>query len=244
MGSAAGMLSKARSQLGYQERVGNRTKYGAWYGLDGEAWCDMFISWVAAYSGNASAVGKFSYTPAHAQWFIDHGRWGHTPRVGAIVFYIWPGMSRISHVGIVESVRSDGSIVAIEGNTNSLGLSRTGGGVYRVVRRSHIAGYGYPAYSTTSSSGGTPSGTLVVDGDFGPATIRALQKAIGTKVDGILGSGTKRALQRFLGVTADGIIGKVTVSALQKRVDASPVDGIWGKGTTKALQRDLQDGKI
>ena len=83
-----------------------------------------------------------------------------------------------------------------------------------------------------------PPPNLSVDGVFGPATIRALQAAVGTTVDGIYGPASRVALQHHLGVTADGIVGPVTVRALQTRVGAA-VDGVWGPATTRSLQAAL-----
>jgi len=49
------------------------------------------------------------------------------PQVGDIVFYDWGGDGVSDHVGIVEKVNSDGSIVAIEGNTSD-GFGDSNGG--------------------------------------------------------------------------------------------------------------------
>lgn len=91
-----------------------------------------------------------------------------------------------------------------------------------------------------------PSGTLAIDGDFGPLTCAALQRALNNhganlEVDGSMGPLTKRALQKYLGVAQDGIVGPVTVKALQRKVGAG-VDGDWGAETTRCLQRKLRDG--
>jgi hypothetical protein len=142
-GTAEQMLAVARGQLGQGEHPpgSNHNKFTQWYGLDGP-WCDMFVSWCAERAGAATAVGKFAYTPYHARWFKDHGRWGGQARVGAIVFYDWGGshdITAIDHVGIVEAIRGNGSIVTIEGNTSDA--------VMRRVRASGIAGFGYPAYA-------------------------------------------------------------------------------------------------
>jgi len=84
---------------------------------------------------------------------------------------------------------------------------------------------------------------LVVDGKFGPNTIKALQKAVGATADGEYGPHTKVALQRHLHVHADGVVGPVTVRALQRKVGAH-ADGVWGPKTTAALQRALNAGKF
>ena len=104
-----------------------------------------------------------------------------------------------------------------------------------------------------------------VDGVWGEATTRALQKYLGTVVDGIIshqlvsseellisrfghtfqfdntrkGSICIKALQRKLGITADGLIGKNTIKALQRWLGV-PADGICGKNTTMALQKFLE----
>lgn len=144
--TATGVLNVARKELGYAERPGNRTKYGRWYGLDGGPWCAIWVSWVADQAGATDIIPRHAYTPAGAAWFEARGRYFRTPKRGDIVFYRFPSMNRISHVGIVETVHSDGSITAIEGNTNAAG-SRTGGRVMRKRRsRSLVAGFGHPAY--------------------------------------------------------------------------------------------------
>ncbi len=240
------VLNIARSQLGYREAPGNRTKFGRWYGMNGVAWCDIFVSWVGVQANARDIIGRAAYTPAHAQWFRQQGRWGHTPRRGAIAFFDFPdGLHRIQHVGIVESVRRDGRIVTIEGNTSKgfWGSQSHGGGVYRRVRSTRlVVGYGYPKYGTERDvkpiAKGTGRPPLIVDGVWGRNTTRALQRYIGVEDDGQIGRDTRKGLQRKLGITADGTWGRVTHKTLQRalKVDA---DGEWGKQTIRALQRKL-----
>lgn len=114
----------------------------------------------------------------------------------------------------------------------------------------------------------TPSGSLAVDGEWGKATTRALQRYLGTPVDGIVSgqrtvyrkhwpsclasswqwgrSGSSQmiaALQRLIGCGADGIAGPATCKALQRRLGVA-VDGIAGPKTVKALQKALNNGRI
>jgi len=150
--SAADVLATARSQIGTVERPAgsNRTPYGAEYGGDGQAWCAKFVWWVFRKSLASSLIPKAAFTPTFARWFRDKGQWGNTPRPGAVVFFDFPNdrMHRISHVGLVEAVNSDGTITTIEGNTSSglRGSQRDGDGVWRRRRRTGIVGCGYPAY--------------------------------------------------------------------------------------------------
>jgi hypothetical protein len=108
------VLNVARSQLGQGEwpRSSNRTPYGAWFGMDAVPWCDIFVCWVfGQLPGGLDLVGgKFAATTMHAQWFQRHGRWGRTPRPGAVVFFDFPGDSirGIQHVGLVEQPETTG----------------------------------------------------------------------------------------------------------------------------------------
>jgi len=152
--TAQQVLQRAQSQLGVAERPAgsNHVLYCDWYGVVGP-WCAMFVSWCAFQEGlplAASTSKGFAYTPAGASWFQRQGRWSDEPQPGHVVFYDFPGddIHRISHVGLVESVEADGTIVAIEGNTDSRG-GRTGGQVMRRRRRTGIVGYGVPAYQLT-----------------------------------------------------------------------------------------------
>ncbi len=143
MSSIADMLDKCRSYLGYLEDPpgSNNTIFGQWYGIPDGAWCDMFLSYCAYFTGNADAVGKFAWTVSHAGWFAGNNQWDQTPSVGALVFFDWGGsklISKIDHVGIVEAVNDDGSITTIEGNTEDTCARR--------IRRANIVGYGHPAY--------------------------------------------------------------------------------------------------
>lgn len=96
---------------------------------------------------------------------------------------------------------------------------------------------------TPPPTGGNPFIPLVVDGSFGPLTIKALQWKLKVATDGVFGPLTKEALQRYLKVTADGDIGPVTIEALQRHVGAT-ADGVWGPLTTEALQRALNASKF
>jgi hypothetical protein len=109
-------------------------------------WCDMFISWIGDQLG-VRGIGADAFTPTHAQWFKDQGRWGETPTPGAIVFFSWSGgksIDDIEHVGMVIKDNHDGTIQTVEGNTDNAVKIRT-----RSV--STVVGYGYPEYAPAST---------------------------------------------------------------------------------------------
>ncbi len=106
----------------------------------------------------------------------------------------------------------------------------------------------------------TTDGKLVVDGVGGGATVKAMQRFLGTTQDGKISGQSKacakyypslkaveygkggsvcvRNLQRWLGITQDGIWGKGTSTALQKKIGVT-ADGIFGKGSMSAWQKYL-----
>jgi len=92
-----------------------------------------------------------------------------------------------------------------------------------------------------------PSANLKVDGYWGKATTRALQRYFKTPVDGVISkpSTVIKALQKLLKVKADGYTGPITYRAMQRRFK-TPVDGKVSKPSVmvKELQRRLNRGKL
>lgn len=111
----------------------------------------------------------------------------------------------------------------------------------------------------------TSKANLTVDGYWGKATTKALQKALGTVSDGEIwgqyagnqaakaitsgvkfgkgGSPVIKALQKHVGAKQDGILGKETVRKLQSYL-GTPVDGeLWKpSAVVKEMQRRLNAG--
>lgn len=123
MATAKEILAVARSELGYREDPPgtNLTKYGKWFGLNGNPWCMMFIQWVFFQTGayellpaHTGSCGAFMRAAqAQGRWIID----GYRP--GDIVIYNFPGNNVLTdHCGIVVTALTTG-IQAIEGNTGA-----------------------------------------------------------------------------------------------------------------------------
>lgn len=155
MATAKQFVEKAASQIGVKESPAgsNKQKYGRWYGMNGQPWCDMFVSWCADQVGAGAVVGKYAYTPSHAAYAKKLGRWverGKAPKAGDVVFF--HNKSRICHVGIVEKVIDSNTVQTIEGNT-STSSNDNGGKVMRRTRKLgaagsswYIAGFFRPAW--------------------------------------------------------------------------------------------------
>lgn len=144
----------AQGEIGVTEypRNSNKVKYNTWFygyevydGYKGKKypWCVTFVEWVLRdtkllmKTASASALGK---------WFKDNGQWTTTPQKGDMIFFNFHTPGKLAdHIGIVESVNNDGSIVTIEGNTSTKS-NDNGGAVMRRVRRTNIVGYGRPKY--------------------------------------------------------------------------------------------------
>ena len=86
-----------------------------------------------------------------------------------------------------------------------------------------------------------PKASLAVDGEFGPATISALQTALKITVDGNFDPATASALQGKLGVATDGDFGPISAKALQGYLGVDQ-DGVIGPITVTALQNRLNAG--
>ncbi|MDA2178621.1 phage tail tip lysozyme [Bacillus cereus] len=134
----------------------NKTKYGKWYGQDGQPWCDMFQAWCANQVGATDICGKFAYTPYHASFFKNKGAWYTTPKKGDYAFF--HNGKRICHIGWVEKVIDSNTVQTIEGNTGS-GSNADGGQVQRRKRsisgtpKWKIVGFGRPVYLDEVSAG-------------------------------------------------------------------------------------------
>ena len=149
MATAEQILDIARGELGTTESPtgSNKTKYGAWYGLDGQPWCMIFIQWCFDRAGvklparTASCGALMRAAQAAGCWVTAD----FFP--GDVVIYDFPGGAATDHCGIVEAAAGSG-VTAIEGNTSAAGSQSNGGQVCRKERpRSQIVGAVRPVFA-------------------------------------------------------------------------------------------------
>lgn len=230
--------------LGYKGTVedpygSNRTPFGASYGWNGVPWCDIFIAEIGKQvSGSYDLLGKFAWTPSHAQWFAKDGRFGSEPRPGALVFFDWSGgksIGGIDHVGIVIRPNAHGGCDTIEGNASIDGHPD---GVWLHARGPEfIVGYGYPDYQDDAVDAAgpmihlpPPAPAAVTHPAFRPwQAVKA-----GSRTIRLLDSGDDvKVMQRAVGATTDGQFGALTKNAVQayQKARRLTVDGICGPNT-------------
>lgn len=253
MSKAQEFVSKAASQIGTKESPANsnKCKYGEWYGMNGQPWCEMFLSWCANEVGMLNTCGKFAWTIGHSDWFKKYNQWikrGESVNVGDYVYFANKG--KICHVGVVEKVISSTCVQTIEGNT-STGNNANGGQVQRRTRNYgtegsswYVAGFGRPKWVDNTNSQTVSQSQNVVD----KTPIKVVQNWLNTNytsglvVDGSYGSKTKAALVKALQIelnktgaklVVDGVCGAYTLKA-------SPLIKKGSKGSiVKILQAAL-----
>lgn len=151
------VLNQARAWIGISGSTNEATQY---YGYNGAAWCCIFQWSIFNKSGHGDLFmggGKTASCSEVTQWYRARGKFGTTPKTGALVVY---GPGGESHIGLVESVSGSGinDYVSIEGNTSGA----TGGLAARKQygnRRSDVYGFCYIDYPVTTISVG--SGTAI-----------------------------------------------------------------------------------
>ncbi len=128
------ILDIAKAEIGYFETPANsnKTKYGKWFGLDGVAWCGMFVSWCYAQAGyQLEKIGflkGFAGCQTAVKHFRDTKQITTDPKPGDIVFFDWNKDGRFDHTGLFVSKIDEFTFHSIEGNT-SLRNNSNGGNV-------------------------------------------------------------------------------------------------------------------
>ena len=146
------IIAIAEKEIGYKEYQGNNNKYGVWYGLNNQPWCDIFVSWCAAQAGLQNIIPKNAYVPDRMAYYKKlnafYKRGTYTPKPGDLVLFDFSLNGTPDHIGFSYEVKGS-TLTTIEGNTTKNGESSNGDGVYkksRNINSSTILGYCVPAY--------------------------------------------------------------------------------------------------
>jgi cell wall-associated NlpC family hydrolase len=138
------LLDIAKAEINTCETPVNKTKYGKWYGLDGQPWCAMFVSWCFNQAGLSKSIAAqtakgFASCDAGLKWFVKKNKIIPVGQAkpGDIVFFQFDEDAQADHVGIVVGNNFvTKNLVCIEGNTSSggAGSQSNGDGVYKRKR--------------------------------------------------------------------------------------------------------------
>lgn len=122
-------------------------------GYTGFFWCGAFVGYCAhKASGCVFSKRNIVYTPsivadAKAR---RNGFSGWHPvsaaKPGDFALFNWPGGEFVDHVEIVVRNLGDGRLECIGGNTSEGTLNNNGGGIFRQIRKSGLAGVARPRY--------------------------------------------------------------------------------------------------
>lgn len=145
------IIEIARHEIGTTENPpnSNRSKYGAWFGIDGVAWCGMFVSY--CYYKAGYPLGNIGYTKGFAgcqtaySHFLSTKEITTNPQPGDIVLFDWNGDHRYDHTGIFVRWIDEqkGIFESIEGNT-SLTNDSNGGTVMIRNRNKKVSVFIHP----------------------------------------------------------------------------------------------------
>lgn len=138
------IVSEAMSHIGYKEYPAgtNKTKFGEWFGLNGMAWCGIFVSYCYSKAGfqlpNIGFKKGFAGCQTAFAFFKEKGWIVTDPQSGDIVLFDWNKDKRYDHVGIFSSWKDDSTFYSIEGNT-AIGNDSNGGQVMQRLRNKSVA---------------------------------------------------------------------------------------------------------
>ncbi len=201
------IIQTARMENGTKESPpgSNKTKYGLWYGLNGEKWCAIFVSWVYDHAGYPlgfiEAPKGYQSCQGGYNFWKRKGQLTNQPQAGDIALFDWTGDGHCDHTGIFESWvdSSQMDFYSWEGNT-AVGNESDGGMVMRRVRnRGLVRGFASPAVLDKPSP--ADRSIDLKRGDVG-ANVSALQKILydlhyPITVDGVFGNETETIVKQY-----------------------------------------------
>lgn len=242
MATATDVIGLARRYRGVTESPSgsNNQQFGIWYGMNGEPWCAMFVSFILYTCGfrfaGASTKKGWSFCPSVYAYFAKRGKVGTTPKVGALALF--HNGTRFYHIEIVTKVDASGSFTSIGGNTGHGNLANGGSVLEHKHPRDPRTHFCYLDYGSEKVVHPAPevkrttvkaqwthnfalTSPLTKHADVRRAQV-GLQKAgllpKGNKVlDGVYGPDTAKAVKKFQQqrkLKADGVLGATTAAHL------------------------------
>lgn len=224
----AKVLQVAASQLDTKESPpgSNKTKYGVWYGIDGQKWCAIFVSWVFNEAGlplgNIQTKKGIHHCQSAHNYYKSKGMLTGNPSPGDIVIYDWEGNGHADHIGIFIGWANPqkSHIEAWEGNT-AQGNDSDGGKVMRRTRsRNMVKSFINPGVYNDAVA---PIETVLSNGSRG-SDVTVLQNLLYEldyviEIDGWFGDQTEGFVKDFQTknqMAATGKVDEMTHGAIQE----------------------------
>jgi hypothetical protein len=144
------VIDIALEEVGYKEspKGSNKTKYGEWFGVNGVAWCGIFVSWCYDKAGfplgNIGYLKGFAGTKYALSFFRETRRTTFVPAIGDIVFFDWDLNGKVEHAGIFHKWIDKDYFECVEGNT-AVGNDSNGGEVMIRKRHKKFAKFVHPS---------------------------------------------------------------------------------------------------
>lgn len=153
MATGEDILRIASTQVGYHEEAYHHNKYGAWYGIDGVAWCMEFVSWCyykahirGPVLGLTDKQGGTASCGTLLRWYEAHQPDCITdkPTPGCVVIFDFPRTKySTDHTGLFVKMEG-GYITTIDGNTKNTSEPDDNGGW--VQQRTRAISYANPTF--------------------------------------------------------------------------------------------------
>ena len=258
--SRKAIIDIASSQNGIKESpsASNKTKYGVWYGLNGQKWCAIFVSWV--YNEAGSPLGFIETSKGYQScqggynFWKSKGQLTAEPQAGDIALFDWDGNGHCDHTGIFESWKDAAKTVFFswEGNT-AVGNNSDGGMVMRRERKKSLV----RAFASPAALGDTSpviSDNNIKMGDRG-SQVTSMQKMLhdlkyNITVDGFFGGQTLAIIKNFqrdhhldvTGIVTPALLGAIQGEANDPNVPAKKLTtgAFLRKGNSGAAVLELQ----
>lgn len=143
--SADKVVAIAEKEVGYKEGANNDSKYGAWYGLNHQSWCAMFVSWCFGQANLTNLINSGGKGYASCSLFENWAKKNNlivptnTVQKGDILLFDFYNKGISEHTGIATGGIDPHThlVPSVEGNTSGpiTGASQVNGdGVYNKFR--------------------------------------------------------------------------------------------------------------
>jgi len=220
------IIDSAASENGTKEAPANsnKTKYGKWYGLDGEKWCAIFVSFVYQHAGHPLEVVDspkgYQSCQSGFNFWKRKNRFTKEPQPGDIVLYDWTGDGHSDHTGIfvkwLDAAKT--KFHAWEGNTAQGNDSDGGQVMLRERKKTTVAAFVIPIALDNITPANFDNDDTLQKGDSGSA-VTILQKLLHDLnfkiiVDGLFGTDTETIVKTFQQKHSLSVTGVVTPEVL------------------------------